>query len=538
MNKIEQTIKFILKSRVKTQADLDVAKRMASKKLKTGLIPNSNLLKAYHNLVLKESLKPQKNIEYLLRKRKVRSLSGIINVSVLTKPYPCPGKCIFCPSQKTTPKSYLEKEPAVQRAISKNFSPYLQTMARLKSLKIIGHPTDKIELRIIGGTWSFYPPKYQYWFIKECFRAANEFEFKNSNSSRQQEGLQQAMKENENSKSRIIGLTIETRPDYITEKEIKRLRELGVTRVELGVQNIFDDVLKINRRGHDVASIAKASKLLKDAGFKLSFQMMPNLPGSNFKKDTLSFQEIFSNPNFMPDSLKIYPLAVIKNSFLEKNAKKYNLKIYNNKKLTDLIVEIKKLVPRWCRIQRIIRDIPSEYVSEGGVKTSNLREEVQREMSKQGISCQCIRCREIKGDYNNKEKIFLFRENYESSGGKEIFLTFENKERSKLYSLLRLRIPANPIFPVLKDSAIIREIHTYGQLQPISGKESSPQHKGLGKKLIKEAERISKKEFGLKKIAVISGIGVRGYYRKLGYSLRQTYMAKSLSSPRMRGSRK
>jgi len=518
-------------------ADLDSAKRKFAKKFKTTTLSNVKLLKAYHDLVKNKRLKPDKNLEILLIKRKIRSLSGIVNVSVLTKPYPCPGKCIYCPGQKGLPKSYLKKEPAVQRAILTNFDPYLQVQTRLRSLEATGHPTDKIELRIIGGTWSYYPKKYQTWFITRCFAACNtKLDETKHKTTRKTKPLKAEQKLNEKAKRRIIGITIETRPDYITKKEIKRLRKLGVTRVELGVQSIYDNVLKLNKRGHKVEATIKATKLLKDAGFKVSYQIMPNLPGSNFKKDIKMFKELFSNPDFQPDFLKIYPLALVRESPLYNWYKKRKFKPYSKKKLTKLLVEIKKQIPYYCRIQRIIRDIPSAYIIEGGTKVSNLREIVQKEMEIKDEKCKCIRCREVKENYDPKEKLYLFRQDYNASGGKEIFLSYEDKNRERLYSLLRLRIPANPFLMVLENSAIIRDLHTYGQLVPITEKEKAPQHKGLGKKLIKEAEKIvytefsrsTKKEFDINKIAVISGVGVRNYYRKLGYKLKDTYLVNFL----------
>ncbi len=514
-------------------ADLDSAKRKIAKKFKIETPSNVKLLKAYHKLVKNKSIKPNKNLEILLRKRKIRSLSGIVNVSVLTKPYPCPGKCIYCPSQKGIPKSYLKKEPAVQRAVLTNFDPYLQVQTRLKSLKKTGHPIDKIELRIIGGTWSYYPKNYQTWFITRCFAACNRKLGKNRSKIK---SLEKEQKTNEKAKQRIIGITIETRPDFINKKELKRMRKLGITRVELGVQSIYNNILKLNKRGHQIGATIKATKLLKDAGFKVSYQMMLNLPGSNFKKDTEMFKELFSNPDFQPDLLKIYPLALVKEAPLYKWYQQGKYRPYSKEKLIKLLIEIKKQIPYYCRIQRIIRDIPSEDIVEGGVKVSNLREVVQKEMQKQGLKCKCIRCREVKENYNPKEKLYLFRKDYNASDGKEIFLSYESKNQGQLYSLLRLRIPSQILkeekhfLPVLQNSAIIREIHTYGQLHPLNyrGRPSvtSPQHKGLGKKLIKEAEKIAKKEFGLQQIAIISGIGARNYFKKLGYRLKNTYMAK------------
>ena len=532
MDKFESAIKELIKAKVKTSADLDSAKRKTAKKFKITTPSNVNLLKAYHNLVKNKRIKTNKILEILLIKRKVRSLSGIVNVSILTKPYGCPGKCLYCPSQKGIPKSYLEKEPAVQRAILTNFDPYLQIQTRLESLKATGHPTDKIELRIIGGTWSYYPKAYQTWFITHCFAACNKNSKLKAQSSKPKpktQNLKKEQKRNERTKHRIIGITIETRPDFINIKEIKRLRGLGITRIELGVQSIYDDVLKLNKRGHNIKTTIKATKLLKDAGFKVSFQIMPNLPGSSFKKDVNMFKGLFSNPDFQPDLLKIYPLDLVKQAPLYKWYKQNKFRPYSKQKLIKLLTEIKKQIPYYVRIERIIRDIPSSDIVAGGVKTSNLREIVQKNLTKLSYKCKCIRCREVKdlpspGLRQGKE-ITLFRQEYEASGGKEIFLSFENENRTKLYALLRLRI--------LKNSAIIREIHTYGQMVQISkgrGRASAltAQHKGLGKKLMEQAEKIAKQEFGLNKISVIAGIGVRGYYRKLGYHLENTYMIKKI----------
>ncbi len=478
------------------------------------------LLRAYHELVKNKMAKKSEKLEILLKTRPIRSLSGIVNISVLTKPYPCPGKCLYCPIEKGIPKSYVSGEPAVERARKLNYSPYLQVKKRIEMLEAEGHPTDKIELRIVGGTWSYYPKSYQLWFIKRCFQACNESEAKKSKI----QNLRTVQQLNEKAKHRIVGLSIETRPDFITPQEIKWLRELGATMVELGVQSIYDDVLKLNLRGHNVKETILATKLLKDAGFKVLYQMMPNLLGSDLKKDLEMFEELFKNPDFQPDLLKIYPCALLKEAPLYKSWKEGKYKPYTQTQLTELITEIKKQIPYYVRIQRITRDIPSKSIIAGPAKISNLRQILFEKMKKEKWQCKCIRCREVREKYNPKEKLYLFRQDYEASGGKEIFLSYENKNRTKLYSLLRLRLTSD-------NRAVIREVHTYGQLHPIEGYPisiNSPQHKGFGKKLIKEAEKITKKEFRLNKISVISGIGVKNYWRKLGYFLRNTYMVKKM----------
>ena len=557
--KIEEvTIQELIKNRIKTPAGLAAIKRKMAKKYKVPCLSNIKILKSYRELVKKKKIKRSKKIENLLRTRPIRSLSGIVNVSVLTKPYPCPGKCLYCPLERGMPKSYLSGEPAAERAKRLKFNPYLQVKKRIEMLKNEGHPTDKIDLRIIGGTWSYYPKNYQVWFIKECFRACNGFNrtkkskiknpYKAEPSGFRQKSklqikiqkLEKIQKRNEKAKSRITGISVETRPDFINERGVKFMRELGITRVELGVQSVFDDVLKLNLRGHGVREIILATKILKDAGFKICYQVMPNLLGSDLERDEKMFKGLFSNSNFSPDYLKIYPCALLKETPLYKWYLKGKYKPYPKEELIDLTKKIKLKIPYYVRIQRITRDIPSQYIIEGGAKISNLRQIVQEEMKNEGLKCKCIRCREVREDYNPKEKIYLFREDYEASQGKEIFLSFENKTRRKLFSFLRLRIPQLgynqvttvtklcPIFPALENAAIIREIQTFGEVVPIGEKKIAPQHRGLGKKLIKEAEKIVKKEFGLRKIAVISGVGVRDYFKKLGYRLKTTYMTKEI----------
>lgn len=545
----ELLIKELIKKKAKNSFDLSLIKRKISKTHKISCPSNITLLRVYHKLLKNKRIKKSKILENLLQKRPVRSLSGIVNVSVLTSSRPfkkgtgqalsCPGSCIFCPNKKGLPKSYLSGEPAVERAKTLKFDPYLQVKKRIEMLEDQGHLTDKIELRIIGGSFTFYPEKYKKWFLKRCFDGANLKVGKN---------LMAAQETNEESKHRIVGISVETRPNLINKKEIKKLRELGVTMVEMGVQSIFDDILEYSKTGLNAKKITKATKLLKDSGFKVMYQMMPNLPKSTSRKDRTVFEEIFQNPDFKPDWLKIYPCVVLENTKLYNLWQKGKYKSYPDKKLVSLIKYIKTICPYWVRIARIYRDIPKQKIV-SGCKISNLRKVIKEEMEKEGMVCKCIRCREIRDRFNQKEKIYpvesrcrrepeglfnrvnLFREDYLASDGKEIFLSFENKEREKLYSFLRLRILSEAFLPVLRRAAIIRELHTYGPPQPI-GRDLvstfSPQHRGLGKKLIKEAEKITKKEFGLNKIAVISGVGVRNYYRKLGYKLKDTYMIKNL----------
>jgi len=458
-------------------------------------------------------------LEQILKTRKVRTLSGIAAITVITKPYGCPGKCLYCPNEKDMPKSYLANEPACMRAVLTEFDPYRQVDARLKSLKMTGHVTEKIELIVLGGTWSAYPKNYQNWFIKRCFDACNGIMSKS---------LKSAQKRNETAKNRVIGLTLETRPDFVLPKEIKHLRELGCTRVEMGVQSIYDDVLEKNKRGHKVKEVIRATKLLKDAGFKITYHMMPNLLGSNLKKDEKMFEELFSDTDFQPDQLKIYPCAVLKTASLYKLWKQGKYKPYTEKQLIDLLVKIKEKIPPYVRIVRMIRDIPAQSIVAGN-KVSNLREVIARKMKSENKKCRCIRCREVKNQKSKVKSQKLIRRDYNASGGKEIFLSFEDTKNDKILAFLRLRLSNSWTLSEIKNCAIIRELHTYGQTLALSQKtKNAQQHKSLGRKLMEEAEKIVKTETPYKKLAVIAGIGVREYYKKLRYKLKGTYMVKSL----------
>ncbi|MFH1048350.1 MAG: tRNA uridine(34) 5-carboxymethylaminomethyl modification radical SAM/GNAT enzyme Elp3 [Patescibacteria group bacterium] len=554
----KQIIKQIIKQNITTPDAISALKRKFGKKhLKTPT--NIILLKEYNSMIksgaLKLSPKRQEEIKNLLRVRKVRSQSGVAVVAVLTKDFGCPGHCLYCPTEKGMPKSYLSNEPAVMRAIASDFDPYRQVQTRIEGLEASGHPTDKVELIIIGGTFGSIPDKYRYEFIKRCFEACNgkvESGKWKVESGIKKSSLKTEQRKNEKAKHRLVGITIETRPDYISEKEILKLRELGVTRVELGVQNIYDDVLKINKRGHNISQTIEATRLLKDAGFKINYHMMPNLPGSSIYRDKKMFRELFSNENFQPDILKIYPTVVVKNSELYQWWKRGKYKPCSDKQLLDLLIDIKKSIPPYVRIMRLIRDIPAQSIIAGS-KISNLRQ-VLEQNSRQSVliagktsppnsceagwHCRCIRCREIKDKTFAPKNLKLKRIDYPASGGKEIFLSFDDTVQDKLFALLRLRLPSEffthkkHFIPALQNAAIIREVHTYGQLVPIAKKsKKSAQHIGLGKQLIAEAERIARdesRELGIKKIAVISGAGVRNYYRKLGYRQKDEYMVKDL----------
>ncbi len=438
----------------------------------------------------------------------VRSASGIAAVTVLTEPFPCPGRCVYCPTDIRAPKSYLVSEPPVQRALQNGYDPLGQVQERLTALSGTGHPTDKIELIIKGGTWSSYPQDYQAWFIRRCFDAANGVD---------SETLIQAQMLNETAGSRIIGLTIETRPDWVTPEEIARLRAYGVTRVELGVQILEESVLELTQRDHGVAEVRTATRLLRDAGMKIVYHWMPNLPGATPESDAQAFERLFSDSNFRPDQLKIYPCIVLENAALHRWWQEGRYQAYDDETLTRLLIRMKKQVPSYVRIERIVRDIPAPSVK-AGTRRNNLRQDLQQRMKKEGTPCVCIRCREVRfspdGDFQ------LMRQEYDAAGGQEIFLSFEETGTNRLAALLRLRKNSY-------GTAIVRELHTYGAQMPVGeSSETAVQHRGLGRRLMAEAERIVFEEWRLNRLAVISGVGVRGYYRKLGYELDGTYMVK------------
>lgn len=536
---LEKFIVRVIEENITDRKKLDQAKRYFCKENKMQMPQNDQLLEVYHKLVSNNIIPKNQSFEKLLVLKNTRSLSGIVVISVLTKPYGCPGQCIYCPTEKNVPKSYFSNEPAVMRAITCKYDPYIQTASRLKALDAVGHVTDKINIRVIGGTWSYYPRAYQTWFIKRVFHACNEF----GQKQKVEKGRLPANTDiaklqiiNETAKHRIVEISIETRQDFIDKKEILHLRKLGVTKVELGVQSIYDEVLRFNQRGNTDKQTIMATKLLKDAGLKVSYQMMLNLPNSNLDKDLAMFGELFSNEDYQPDHLKIYPMALVKESGVYDLYQEGKYKPYTKEELVVLISKIKSTIPYHCRIERVIRDIPSTSIVEGGAKSSNLRQEVSKAMTKLNKKCNCIRCREIKSNFHTGLDLKVFREDYDSADGRDIFLSIESSDRHYLLSMLRLRIPSQyfskekHFITLLNDSALIREMHTYGPQVAIGDCDDfAAQHQGFGKKLLKVAEQIAKDEYSLGKIVVISGVGVRQFFAKQGYKLQQTYMAKELS---------
>lgn len=520
----KDVILFLLSQNISTRPAYETAMRDFYTQHKGAqYLAKDKLLEAYRELRDSGEIVESIPLRKLLIMKATRSSSGIVVVSVLTKPYACPGKCLYCPTEKDVPKSYLSTEPAVMRAIKCGYDPFLQVKSRLDALNATGHPISKINIRIVGGTFSVYKKDYRDWFIRELFRACNEYAGETFND----QTLEELQTRNSSSAQRLVEISIETRQDYIKERELLYYRELGVTKVELGVQSIYDDVLLLNKRGHDVSETVRATKLLRDFGFKIAYQIMLNLPGSDFQRDLEMMRELFTNPDFKPDHLKIYPLALVEAAEVYQWYQEGRFKPYDEQELTELLVQVKQLIPYYCRVERVIRDIPAESVVEGGAKVSNMRQVVQLELQKRGLKCKCIRCREPLDA--PMQEIRLFRDDYQAGNSTEIFLSFESPDRQTLYSLLRLRINNEAPQELLSNSGLVREMHTYGkQLSVGEANQGQTQHKGLGSKLLKEAERIVFEEFNLNKIAVIAGVGVREYFQKQGYEIRETYMFKKL----------
>ncbi|HJX69196.1 MAG TPA: tRNA uridine(34) 5-carboxymethylaminomethyl modification radical SAM/GNAT enzyme Elp3 [Dehalococcoidia bacterium] len=446
-------------------------------------------------------------------KKASRTISGVTPVAVMTKPFACPGKCVYCPSSPEAPKSYTVESPAVLRARSCGFDARKQVEVRLKTLAEMGHARDKIELIIMGGTFLSCPRDYQYEFIKDCYDGLNGV----TSSS-----LEEARKLNEDAEHRCVGLCIETRPDFCGEEEIRTMLDFGATRVELGVQTLDDEIHCLTKRGHGVAEVVSATRLLRDCGFKVYYHWMPGLPGSTPEHDLEQSRQLFEDPRFRPDGLKLYPTLVVRGAELENWYRDNHYRPYRDEVMTDLLIAIKVLIPRYVRISRLMRDIPSKFIVAGS-RDLAMRGTIRKEMEQAGVRCGCIRCRE----YGHRRRDgwpvgepCLTRSDYETLGGKEIFLSYED-ENETLFGLLRLRVNGQ--------KAIVRELHIFGPEVPLGKRlEQGAQHHGLGEGLLREAERIAGEDFKAPRLSVLSGVGAREYYRSLGYRLEGAYMVKDL----------
>ena len=462
----------------------------------------------------------------VLLKKPTKTASGVAVVALMPKPYACPhGRCTYCPGgiEFNSPNSYTGNEPATINAIENKYDPKLQITSKINKLIAFGHDPSKMEIVIVGGTFLFMPRDYQENFIKSCYDALNGTDSKD---------LQEAKSNNEHATIRNVGFTIETKPDYCKKEHIDLMLNYGITRIEIGVQSLQERVYEIVNRGHNYNDVIESFQISKDAGYKIVAHMMPGLPTMTPEGDIADFKKLFSDSQLRPDMLKIYPSLVIENTPLYEEYKHGQYTPYADEDMINVLTEVKRNVPKWVRIMRIQREIsPNEIIA--GPKSGNLRQIVHQNLAKQGLSCKCIRCREA-GLSNKKSSgndMKLNRIDYDSSGGKEVFLSFEDKNES-IYGFLRLRKPSINAHrdEVRQDSCIVREIHVYGKSLKLGEKEENEiQHSGLGKNLMREAEKISREEFDAKRILVISAVGTREYYQKLGYSLYGPYMSKTLN---------
>jgi elongator complex protein 3 len=448
-----------------------------------------------------------------------RTISGVTPVAVMTEPLKCPGQCVYCPTYRATPKSYTPESPAVLRAIRCDYDAGKQVRSRLKALTDMGHPTDKVELIVMGGTFLAFPEDYQYRFIKECLDGLN---------GEDSADLEEAKQRNQTARHRCTGLCLETRPDWCGEEEIERMLQFGATRVELGVQMLDDEIYRLTRRGHKVEDVVRATALLRQHGFKVHYHWMPGLPGSTPEHDLELSRQLFDDERFKPDGLKLYPTMVVEGTELERWYQENRYQPYDVKTMVRLIADIKSIVPKYVRISRVLRDIPAKFIT-AGCKDS-LRGVIRQHMEQRGIECQCIRCREYghrarEGREAGEPR--LVRLDYGAAGGKEVFLSFED-ENETLFAILRMRI--QPKMESGGNSALIRELHVYGPEVPLAGQNTeAAQHKGLGKALLREAERIAAGEFGARQMTILSGIGAREYYRtEFGYQSWGDYMVREL----------
>ncbi len=509
-----------------TLEDVNTIKMRVAKKYGLDRIPSNSEIIRYLNL------HGEGGLVKVLRRKRVRTLSGVTVVAVMTRPWPCPKEnpCIYCPGgpKMGSPQSYTGHEPAAMRGLQNNYDPYMQVRSRINQLISIGHKVDKIELIVMGGTFPAMPVNYQREFIKRCLDAINGVE---------SSSLEEAKRISEHSRIRNVGITVETRPDWAGKEHVDLMLSMGVTRVELGVQTIYDDIYEIVDRGHNVQDVVEATRTLKDSGLKVVYHIMPGLPGSSFSRDLEVFKRIFNDERFRPDMIKIYPCLVIKGTRLYDLWRRGLYRPYSTEEAADLILEVKRMVPEWVRIMRIQRDIPA-YLISAGVDKSNLRQIVQERLRRLGLRCRCIRCREVghrmlrdnvEPDPDNVEVV---TRRYRASEGEEFFISVEDLENDILIGYLRLRIPSGKEHrPEIseKRSSLVRELRICGPLVPIHQHSGEAyQHRGYGALLLMRAEEISV-ERGVEKILVTSALGTKQYYKRLGYRHDGPYMSKELT---------
>ncbi len=522
-----EIIKLLEEKTKLTQHELNLIKVNLAREYSLGYIPSNSELIAKLRSEGFERLIP------LLRRKPSRSISGVVIIAVMTKPWPCPKEepCIYCPGGPKfgVPQSYTGHEPAAMRGIQNDYDPYLQVLRRMEQYRAIGQSVDKVELIVMGGTFPATPVEYQEWFIKRCLDAI---------AGKDSHSLEEAKRNAEFSDIHNVGITIETRPDWAGREVVDRMLNMGVTRVELGVQNIYDDIYQFINRGHEVKDVVEATRILKDSGLKVCYHLMPGLPESSFDRDLEAFKKIFTDSNFKPDSIKIYPCLVLKGTKLYELWKRGKYRPYTTEEAVELLVQLKKIIPPWVRIMRVQRDIPAKLIVDG-VKKSNLRQLVWKRMEELGLKCRCIRCREVghkilrEGIWPDIENLKLRRIEEEASGGKDIFLALEDVNNDILIGYLRLRIPspyAHREEIKSERTAIVRELKVLGSMLPVGEKPKfEVQHRGYGRTLLRTAEEIAM-DYGASKIVVISALGTKRYYINLGYTYDGPYVSKCLEN--------
>lgn len=519
----------ILSSQPQKKEEVARIKKKVSKKYSLPSIPgDADVLSCLQDLSDSIDEEEINRLTKILRLKPVRTISGVAVISVMTSPAPCPhGKCLPCPGgvEKNTPQSYIGLEPAAQRGWQHDYDPYSQVRGRLKELASIGHNVDKAEIIVMGGTFPARERAYKQDFMLGIFNALNTFQNdeKSYRNNESDSNLEQAKKENEKARVRCTGITFETRPDYAKRPQIEDMLEFGGTKVELGVQTVYDDILQRINRGHGVEDSVEATRLLKDSAFKVGYHVMPGLPYSSMQKDEEMFKELFNNQDFKPDYLKIYPTLIIEGTELHQMWEKGEYRPYSTDEVVDIIARAKRHFPPWVRVQRIQRDIPVKNAL--GLDKGNIRQLVHQRLKEYGYNCNCIRCREVGHRGIEGAEVELVVRNYNASKGEEYFISYEVPYDGSLAGFIRLRFPYEPFIGTLKDAALVRELHVYGQSLPIGARdEGAFQHKSIGKNLLARAEEIASQKYD--KIAVISGVGVRDYYRKLGYEKNQGHMVK------------
>lgn len=534
MNAVEsacrELVEQILRKEVTNEKQLNAARKELSSRYKLPSLPgNSMILKAAGD-------DEKHHVLGLLQLKPVRTISGVAVIAAMTSPAPCPhGLCVPCPggpdSKFESPQSYMGAEPAAKRAFENNFDPYMQVFSRLTQLRQIGHPVEKAELIVMGGTYTSRTLCYQEWFVKRCLEAMNDFYGTGWRNEKNYYSVEDVQSANENARVSNVGITIETRPDWTEKEHIDRILSLGATRVEIGVQSTYEYILARIRRGHTVAESVEANKRLRDSGLKVGFHMMPGLPGATLESDFRMFRQLFEDERFMPDYLKIYPTLVTEGTHLHGMWELGNYAALEVDEAVKLLAKVKSILPKWVRLQRIQRDIPAYQVL-AGITKSNIRQLAKERLHEMGGKCRCIRCREV-GHMAlagiEPGNIELAEDVYTACGGKEHFISFEDSANDILIGFLRLRFPDAPHRSELEGAAVVRELHVYGSMVPpgVSANDDQWQHRGYGEELLARAGEKAI-AWGYDKIAVISGIGVRDYYRKFGYEREGAYMVKGL----------